>query len=64
MQSSFNVIKNSRVIKQGSREINTQLSEVTVQKYMEMKTMELKMMIWKAMKILLSNILENARRAK
>ncbi len=27
MQSSFNVIKNSRVIKQGNREINTQLSE-------------------------------------
>ena len=29
MQSSFNVIKNSRVIKQGDREINTQLREVT-----------------------------------
>ena len=29
MQSSFNVIKNSRVIKQGNREINTQLSEAS-----------------------------------
>ncbi|MBU3190585.1 hypothetical protein K9O30_15565 [Clostridium bowmanii] len=29
MQSSINVIKNSRVVKQGHREINTQLKEVT-----------------------------------
>jgi flagellar assembly protein FliH len=29
MQSSFNVIKNSRVIKQGNREINTQMSEAS-----------------------------------
>ena len=29
MQSSFNVIKNSRVIKQGDREITTQLRDVT-----------------------------------
>jgi flagellar assembly protein FliH len=27
MQSSFNVIKNSRVVKQGNREINTQISQ-------------------------------------
>ena len=61
MQSSFNVIKNSRVITQGSREINTQLSEgpmdtLVIQNY-GMRNEDMK-----SYENIDKNILDNARR--
>jgi len=61
MQSSFNVIKNSRVIEQGNREIKTQLREVTSVDIMD-EIHESKKEYIKSFENMASNILVNARR--
>lgn len=66
MQSSFNVIKNSRVVTQGSAEINTQLGEKSADT-MELendgiKSNRIKSEDIKSYENIAKNILDNARR--
>lgn len=60
MQSSINVIKNSRVVKQGDKEINTQLREVTKEGFM-VEDNGSKRDIMESYEKIASNIVENAR---
>jgi len=59
MQSSINVIKNSRVIKQGNREINAKLSAVSRDSNLEKSSLDVDM---ESYKNIASSILESARR--
>lgn len=61
MQSSFNVIKNSRVIEQGDREINTQLSKASGGTVMNENPI-IKIPSMESYENIAKNILENARR--
>ena len=61
MQSSFNVIKNSRVIEQGNREINTQLREAVGGVIMDANH-GIKNANMESYENIARNILENARR--
>lgn len=61
MQSSFNVIKNSRVIEQGNREINTQLREAAYSVIMD-ENRGIKNSNLESYENIAKNILENARR--
>ena len=61
MQSSFNVIKNSRVIEQGNREINTQLSKASGGAIMD-ENHGIKIANMESYENIARNILENARR--
>ncbi|MBZ9635987.1 flagellar assembly protein FliH [Clostridium sp. FP1] len=61
MRSSFNVIKNSRVINQGNKEINTQLSGSSVGEIPE-ENYETKMENITSYENIASNIVENAQK--
>ena len=61
MQSSFRVIKNSRIIEQGNREINTQLREVVCGELMG-ENYETKGDSMESYESMAASIVENARR--
>ena len=61
MQSSFNVIKNSRVIEQGDREITTQRREVTYDEIMGENNENIRNDM-ESFENIAKNIVENARR--
>ena len=61
MQLSFNVIKNSRVVEHGNREINTQLSETSVSPIMD-EHHDIKKTNMESYETLAGNVLERAGR--